>query len=141
MGKIITGSRIILAGSVLYFIDSFIPWNRACRVLCVSFTLWHGVGIFAAMTATALAVWEAAPLIGRRPYLGLPPHDVSFGGATLTAFFTLLKVIVDASFLWVGAWIGLALAAAIGYGGYLRVTEVRPKSPPTESAEVGQDDG
>jgi hypothetical protein len=48
---------------------------------------------------------------------------VSAGLAGGILVFTILKVITDSEFIAIFAWIGLVLALAIGYGGWMRWQE------------------
>ncbi len=52
-----------------------------------------------------------------------PRALVSAGLAGAIVLFTLLKILVDNDFIAIFAWIGLVLAAVIGYGGWMRFQE------------------
>ncbi len=52
-----------------------------------------------------------------------PKALVSAGLAAAIVVFTILKILIDNDFLYIFAWIGLILAAVIGYGGYMRWQE------------------
>jgi hypothetical protein len=131
MRKITTSSAILLGGSALYVADSFLPWNRACRVKCFIFTLWHGIGILAVLLAMGLLVWEGALWIGARPNFSIPTQTVSASAAGFVLFFTMLKIVVDSRYLSVGAWLGFFIAIAMAYGGYSRMGQVRGPPGPT----------
>ncbi len=142
MPRVSRSSRLILAGCTLYVLDSFLPWNRACRVKCASFSLWHGIGIAAVCLAGALLLFEAFLVLFRRGPAPEPDSEAAITPDRITAvaswlilFFTVLKIAVDRHYLFIGAWLGLFLAAAIAYGGLLRVREgasfrAPPQSPP-----------
>jgi hypothetical protein len=110
---------LIVAGSALYLVDSFLPWNRACRGGCLSFNLWHGfVGIEAVLASSFVLVWQASTLLPSDRRLGFDPRNVTVVLTGLLLFFTVLKVGVDHAYLAVGAWLGLGLAASIAASGY-----------------------
>ena len=126
MNRVTAAARILLVGSGLYVFDSFRPWNRACGAECLTFTLWHGIGILAALVALVILVLEGTLLFhpGMWPS-GTTPAPLSTIGAAFLLLLTMLKVTVDAAYLAYGAWLGLALAAVVAYAGYRRWLEGR----------------
>jgi 4-amino-4-deoxy-L-arabinose transferase-like glycosyltransferase len=119
-----TPDGILLVASALYFIDSFLPWNRVCVGFagiraCGSANLWHNVGILAALIAVAIAILAATSLFSPSTNLNLPPMVLP-GLAAGLVLFTVLKIVIDNEFLSYGAWIGLVLSLVVGYGGYLK---------------------
>ncbi len=147
MARMSTASKILLGASLLYVIDSFLPWNRFCFEVagitggCAGVSLWHGVGLIAGLLAIALLVLEALRAFGTN--LGTMPQRtldmVSVGLAAGIVLFTILRIVIDSEFLSFGAWIGIVLALALAYGGYMRWQEAKaapgaPGPPPPPAA-------
>jgi hypothetical protein len=139
--RLSSASKILLVAGVLGFINLFLPWNRLCLDIgipgipgdCFSVNGWHGLGVLNGLLIIALLAIEAAIAGGAR--VELPLGKISAAVAGGIVLFTILKVIIDNEFLSFGAWIGLVLAAAIGYGGWMRYQEVPagPSTPPPMS--------
>lgn len=139
MRRMSTATKILLGASVIYLIDSFLPyWNRVCfgggEVLgtplpesCAGTGLWNGIGVLTGLLVLALAVWEGLRAFGVS--LGnLPQRTVdmiSVGLAAGVLLFTLIKVLVHSEALSWGAYLGIVLALVIGYGGYMRWQEAK----------------
>jgi hypothetical protein len=119
--------RILLAGSIAFLLDAFIPWNRACRVQCLSFSLWHGIGVAAGALAIVLAGWQA--LVMARPGMGSGKESRAAVLAGMILFFSLVKIAVDSAYLWVGAWLGLAVATVLALCGAAAFLPSRPGGP------------
>jgi hypothetical protein len=118
-------SKILLPAALVFLIDSFLPWQRACieDLGCASASGWHGVGIIAALCAAALLVLEGLRLAGIR--LPIEPRIDAFIVAGLAGgvlLFTIIKLLVD-DFRGYGLWIGLVVAAVLVAGASLRVGE------------------
>ena len=132
MTKMTTPDKILAGGSLLLFIDSFLPWQRACVSLtgfasiCGSATAWGGNGSFAgvimALLALALIVAEALVIMNVTipPTVPMPTVLAALTGGTV--LFALLKflLVVSKKGSW-GAYIGLILALAIAYGGWMKM--------------------
>lgn len=130
-----TASKILIVGSALYFIDSFLPWNRACGGVepfrfCVSANLWYGVGYICVLLALGLLVWEVLQAAGVTAKMAMPAWQISAALAGLLLIFTIIKVLIDSEALSFGAWIGIILALVIAYGGYMRWQEGKMMAPP-----------
>jgi hypothetical protein len=133
LSRMSTATKILLGGSILYLIDSFLPWNRVCFVgFCASANLWNGVGFIAALLAILILVMELLSVANVEVNIGDARSRamIEAGLAGGVLLFTILKVIIDSEALSFGAWLGLILALAIGYGGYLRWTEAKVMAPP-----------
>jgi hypothetical protein len=141
MGRMSTGSKILAGASALFFIDSFLPWNRVCvgggtvggidiPGACISANLWHGVGILAALLAIVLLVEEGLKMAGVAMKAGTPVGPIVLSLSVGVLVFTILKVIIDSEFLSFGAWVGIVLSVAIAYGGYMRFQEEKAGMPP-----------
>jgi hypothetical protein len=143
MSKMSTASKILIGAGVLFFIDLFLAWNRACIDLgvdipvggCASVAGTHGLGIILLLLAIALVVWEGLAIGGVD--VPAPRALVSAGLAGAIVVLTILKILIDNEFLYIFAWIGLILALVIGYGGWMRWQEHKagagtmPPPPPT----------
>jgi hypothetical protein len=140
--KLSTADRILLGGSALFVIDSFLPWQRFCSPgvgefpgECVNFSLWSGdaslLGVLAGLAAILLLIGGTLTLAKVAMPLTIPASTVltwlSFG----TTGFAILKFLFvmtnDAGY---GAYIGLVLALAIAYGGWMKMQEARVLPPP-----------
>ncbi|HYU57509.1 MAG TPA: hypothetical protein VEO00_05610 [Actinomycetota bacterium] len=138
MSRMSTASKILIGASALFFIDGFLPWQRVCIDVgipgiggCASASLWSGIGFLAALLGLALLVWEGLRVAGVN--LGTMPEAtknmISAGLAAGVVLFTALKVLIDNEAIAYGAWIGIILALAIGYGGFMRWQESKTATP------------
>jgi hypothetical protein len=132
MTKLSTADKILLGGSLLLFIDSFLRWQQVCGTIlitkfCVGASGWSGNGSFAgvlmAILALLLFVFVGAAALG----VSMPSVPVSTVMTALTAGTVLFGLI---KFLFAitnhgayGAWIGLILVIALAYGGYMKMQE------------------
>ena len=128
MARVSTASKILLIAGVLYIIDLFLPWQRACIDLgldlpgtCVSESGAAGIGVLNLLLAIALVAWEGMAVGGVE--INAPKALISAALAGAIVVFTILKIIVDSESLYLFAWIGLILALVIGYGGWMRWQE------------------
>jgi hypothetical protein len=141
LARVPTADKILLGGALLLFIDTFLPWQRVCIGLlgiCPSANAWGGSGAFAGVLVglftLLLLIGEVMLVAG----VAMPPNvPVSTLLAGLTAGTVLLTII---KFLIVigkagsyGAWIGLVLAVAIAYGGYMKMQGEKASSSPTDT--------
>ncbi len=122
-----TASKILLGAGILYFIDLFLPWNRACvdagpfGSVCGSASGISGIGVLNLLLVIALLAWEGMALAGVN--VSAPRALISAGLAGAILVFTILKILVDLTAIFLFAWLGLLLALAIGYGGWMRWQE------------------
>src|SRR5207244_9698105 len=78
LSRMSTASRILLIGSLLYFIDLFLAWQHACVGLaalgnfCVSQSGWHGIGIINGILAILILVMEIVVLANVEVNMGTP---------------------------------------------------------------------
>jgi hypothetical protein len=124
LSKMSTASKILLGAGILYLIVLFLPWQSVDLGLglgSVSASGMEGIGIINLLLAIALIAWEGMAIAGVD--IKAPRALVSAGLAGGIVLFTLLKIIVDSEFIAIFAWIGAVLAAAIGYGGWMRWQE------------------
>jgi hypothetical protein len=143
--KLSTASKILLVGSAVYIIDSFLPyWNHVCvsgfagiSGVCAGTGLWHDWGILAGLLAFLILAMEIATILGVQVQLGTAQlrNQIEGGLAGGVLLFTLLRILVDRHFLSWAAWLGLIIAIAIAYGGWMRwqeaqVASTAPPAPP-----------
>ena len=64
------GSKLILIGSIALLIEMLAPWQRVCRTtsdgsICGWVTAYEGsnFGLYAALLAVAILVWELLPIL------------------------------------------------------------------------------
>jgi hypothetical protein len=141
-----SADKILLVATALFFIDTFLPWQRVCASflnlsVCGSSSAWGGsgsfLGVLAAIFALALLVWLGLSMAGVSLNVGMPASSVSALLVAGTVLFGLLKFLFSAfNHGGYGAWIGLILLIAIAYGGYMKMQEptttaAAPPSPPT----------
>lgn len=138
MTKLSTADKILLGGSLLLFIDSFLNWQRVCvsvvgvRIGCASANAWSGNGSFAGVLMAILALLLFLAVGATAMGIAMPNVPVATVNAVLTAgtvLFALIKFILAVTNHGAyGAWIGLILAIALAYGGYMKMQEgnVRP---------------
>ena len=126
MSKMSTAHKILLGAGILYIIDVFLPWQRACVPsaigdFCGSLSGARGIGVLNLLLAIALVAWEGMSLANVD--INAPRALVSAGLAAALVLFTILKILVDSESIYLFAWIGLILALVIGYGGWMRWQE------------------
>jgi hypothetical protein len=135
-----TASKILLAGGVLYFIDLFLQWNRACAEagalgsFCVGVSGWHGLGVLNGILALIIIIMEAVILANLEITVGTPEmrSRVDAGIAWALLIFTLIKVLlVDNDFINWPAWVGIVFAVVVAYGGWMRWQEAGVAAPPS----------
>jgi hypothetical protein len=122
LSKLSTASKILLGAGILYVIDLFLNWNEVCAVgFCAGVNGIHGIGVLNLLLVLGLIAWEGMGIAGVD--IKAPRALVSAGLAGGLVVFTILKILIDMEFITVFAWIGLILALAIGYGGWMRWQE------------------
>jgi len=122
MAKLSTASKILLGAGVLYLIDLFLQWQRQCfQAICVGLSGLEGIGILNLLLVIALLAWEGMAIANVQ--INAPRALISAALAGALLLFTILKIIVDNEAIYIFAWIGLLLALAIGYGGWMRWQE------------------
>lgn len=137
--KLSTADKILLGGSLLMFIDTFLPWQRVCVKFltigaCASANAWGGSGSFAGVLlglfTIALLIGEIMIIAGVTMPPNVPISTVMAGLTAGTVLFALIKFLIaigkQGSY---GAWIGLILALVIAYGGYMKMQEGKAVSP------------
>ena len=125
------GSKLIIVVSAAFLLSMLAPWQRICTVtsdpgnrICGWRTALSGTsfGLYAALLAIAILVWELLPvLVPRFSMRGWPTAIVTAILGVALALCTLVKVIEDNEFQTGWAWVGLALALAVMLIALIRV--------------------
>ena len=133
--KLTLGDRVVGGAGVVLLVDLlFLPWHHV-EVGFGTFTAsadrtaiespdaaigWLAVLLTAAMVAHIVLVRFTDVQL---PELGLPWSQISMIGGFATLAALLLKLLAETDYLGYGAWVGLALGAAMAYGGFLHEHE------------------
>ena len=131
-----TATKILLGAAVLLLIDSLaLPWQSP-RI-----SMWGGsaswAGILTGTLAIALVAWEGIRLTGSHPHTAGQTAEqtarqaarigVALGlGIVVVGALKFLLVVIDGPAL--GAFVGIVLILAIGYGAWMRAQEPAPPS-------------
>jgi hypothetical protein len=128
---------LLLGGGVLYFLDLFLAWRRLCfdfgalGVHCGTQNgVAQGIGVINLLLVLALIVMEILAITNRGSAAERKvwwEREAAVAAALLAG--TLIKVLVGLSHIYVWSFVGLVLALAIGYGGWLRWREARQVAP------------
>ncbi len=136
LSKLSTASKILLGAGILYLINLFLNWNQVCLDnFCVGASGLHGIGILNLLLVLGLLAWEGMALANVQ--VSAPRALISAGLAAALLVFTILKILVDMEAIAIFAWIGLILAAVIGYGGWMRWQEHQAGAGSTGSSGGG----
>jgi hypothetical protein len=132
---------------VALLLEMLAPWQRICAVtsgdqprICGWRTAYEGsdFGMYAAIFAAAILVWELLPvLLPRLSMRGWPTAVVTAILSVALALCLLVKMIEDNEFQTIWAWIGLAIGLGIMLTALIRVrfrweTRHRPEKPPPD---------
>lgn len=146
------GAKLILLLSLAFLAETLAPWQRVCAVtseagdrVCGWRTAYEGsqFGVYAALLALAILVWETLPIVAPRLSMrGWPTAIVTGSLGVALALATLVKLIEDNEFQTIWAWIGLALALATMLVALIRVRyrwgiRGRDRPPPEGDAAPG----
>lgn len=138
------GERYMSLAGVLLFLDLLIlPWHRiSVGIGPFSATASRSgiespngiLGILAALVAVAVV---ARIIVSEFTSVELPALPVTWHQADLMAGAAIaalvaLKVVAETSYLSIGAWLAIPLAAVMGYGAYLRSRELTPRARPED---------
>jgi hypothetical protein len=124
ISKLSTASKILLGAGILYLINLFLPWQSVDLGPLAGDVSRNGIaelGFINLLLVIALLAWEGMAVAGVD--IKAPRALISAGLAAGILLFTILKIITDNEFIAIFAWIGLLLALAIGYGGWMRWQE------------------
>jgi L-asparagine transporter-like permease len=147
MSRMSTASKILLGGSVLLLIDSFLPWQKVCVSIagfgaCASANMWGGnggfFGVVAGLLVILLLVWEIIAVANVDLNMGMSRSKVSaYLGFGVLAFVVIKFIVALTNSPGFGAWIGIVLALAIGYGAWMRFQEPEEMNTPPPAPDTG----
>jgi hypothetical protein len=144
MRGVTTGQKILIAGSLLLFIDLFFPWQGVDLgefgeifgdIPDANVSGFNGLGVLVAILAIATIVWEGLLAGGVAINMGtMSPALIGaiVGGAT--AAFTIIAFLTKLTAIKWGAFVGLILALVVGYGAYVRFQESKVGAAPPPPA-------
>ena len=150
ISKMTTAAKIILVSGIVYLINLFLPWNKVCAgggdiggiaipSYCVNVGGTHGLGIVLLLLVIVIIAMEIMIIMGldaNMPMEAKQRQVIGSGLVGLLLILTLLKVLlVDNDYLSWPAWLGIILAAIMGYGGFMRFQESQSAggaAPPSE---------
>lgn len=114
------GRQLILGAGVLLLIDSFLDWQQVSFLgHSAGLSAWHGfLGIVMCLALIVLLVWTVARAFEVELPVKVPDGLTSLGLSALILLFAILKALTDDAVHW-PAWLGIILAAVIGYGAWL----------------------
>jgi len=108
--------QIILGGTLLYVIFSFLNWQQVSfDGITAGVTEWAGIGYLASLLAILLLAWELARVSSIKIPVGdLTPGLVSAALALLFVVFTVITFLTHGTARNWPAWVGLILSIVIG---------------------------
>jgi hypothetical protein len=129
LARLSAADRILVGGSLLLLIDSFLDWQAGLNA-------WGGSGAFAgvlmALFALLLLVGEVMAAFRVAMPAGVPVSTVMGGLTVGEALFGIIKFLfVVANHPRAAAWIGLVLIVVVTYGGYMKMQAERIGSTPS----------
>ncbi|HZD78499.1 MAG TPA: hypothetical protein VE646_00450 [Actinomycetota bacterium] len=141
MSRVSTATKILGGAAVLLLIDSFLAWQRVCVSFltvsaCGSANMWGGrgsfFGIIAGILTIVLIAWEAFNLAGSNSLnLSASPGKISaYLGFGVLAFVVVKFILALTNHPAFGAWIGMILALAVGYGAWMKFQEPETRPGP-----------
>lgn len=118
------GTQLLVAAGVLLLIDTFLDWQSVeVGPFSVGQNAWSGFwGVVMGLGLIVLLAWVIARVFDVKLPAGLPEGLIIVGLGALVFVFALLKNLIDDySTIW--SYIGVVLAAGVGYGAWLRYQE------------------
>lgn len=121
--------RILLAAAGLYLVWSFMPAWYSVEVPGGSGRIgaWNGLTTIAAIASLLAVAWVGLRAARVNVRTGVSPATVDVVLAGIGLVFTLLGLVSQPAFFGIswGLLVGIALALAWAYGGYLRLAQGR----------------
>ena len=111
--------QVILGGSLLYLILSFLNWQQVCVnapgiSACGGVSEWHGIGVLGGLLAVAVLAWEAVRLLGLKIEVGsLTPGFISLALALALLLLTVITFLSHSAFRHWPEWLALVLSVVI----------------------------
>jgi hypothetical protein len=155
MSKMSMASKIVLGGSVLLLIDSFLQWQRVCFGLgvlganvCAGASGWAGNGGFAGVIMGILLLVLIALEVAKLANMPLnfaasvgPSKLEAYIGFAAVAFGILKFVLAVTNHGALFAWVGLVLIIVVAYGSWMKFQEPEGATPPPAAPMGGGDSG
>jgi hypothetical protein len=131
--------QIILGGTLLYVIFSFLNWQQVSAYgFTVGVTEWAGIGYLASLLAIVLFVWEVTRLYSIKIPVGdLSPGLISAALALLLVVFTVITFLTHGTARNWPAFVGLILAIVIGVVALKRAKAEGVEMPTLPSSTSG----
>jgi hypothetical protein len=133
MGKMSTGSKILIGGCLLLFISLFFPWQGVDLAGLdelfgdlpdANVSGFNGLGMIVAILAVATIAWEGMLAAGVKINMGTTsPALIGAGLGGATAVFTIIAFLTKLTAIKWGAFLGLILGLVVAYGAYMRFQE------------------
>ena len=146
MSKLTTADKILLGAGALFFIDTFLRWQKFFCIKsvfisgCATASAWNGngsfAGVLAALFSLALIAWIVLHVAGVNLEFGVPASTIASVLVLGTVLFAIIKFLfVIGNHSSYGAWLGLILTLVIAYGGYMKMQE--PKTAGSAPPAMG----
>ena len=140
LNKLTMGDKILGGAGILLFLDLLLfPWHSVdLGIITINRQATESPNGFWGVLALLLTIVIVAAIVVRRltaaklPELPIGWNQALFYGAIAVLILLFIKLISETSELGFGAWLGLLLAAAMVYGGF-----VLSKEPDTGVAGPG----
>jgi hypothetical protein len=133
--KLSLNSQLVLLGSILYVIVSFLNWQSYHGL--VTRTEWNGIGVVAGLFVLMLLAWELARGFDLKIAIGsISPALISVVLAEGLLVFTVIKFL-NIDYRAYGAWLGLLISIGIGVVAFLRAKEEGVEMPTAASSGGG----
>jgi hypothetical protein len=135
------GRQIVLGAGVLLLIDTFLDWQQVSIFSGhVGQSAWHGFwGVVMCLALIVLLLWTAAKAFEIALPVNLPDGVTSLGLAAVILLFAFIKAVSDSYVHW-PAWLGVILAAVVGYGAWLVFSESGESLPNFSSSSSAPPD-
>lgn len=127
LNKLTLGDKILGGAGILLFLDLLLfPWHSVdLGIQTINLQATESPNGFWGVLALLLTIVVVAAIILRRltsvklPELPISWNQALFYGAIAVLVLLFIKLISETSELGFGAWLGLLLAAAMVYGGFV----------------------
>jgi hypothetical protein len=152
MSKISTASKIVMVSGILLLVDSFLSWQKVCFPtglgdFCGTANAWGGnggwAGVLMGILLIILLIWEGIQLANMPMNFSIgvtPSKGTAYLGFAVVVIGLLKFILAVTNHGALGAWIGLILLIAIGYGSWMRFQEPDDAAAPP-MASGGTDGG
>jgi ABC-type multidrug transport system fused ATPase/permease subunit len=129
------GQKLILGGSVLLFIDTFLPWQSwSYGPLSASWNAWHGFwGVVMCLLVIVLLLWAGARAFGVALPVNVPAGLTTLALGGLVFLFALLKTLIESHRGW-ASWVGIILAAGVAVGAWFSFQDSGESLPKVATA-------